>query len=76
MYPSKGRSGNWILSLAFDRHNAASAREKRQVVNVTQSGLSWVSTFSRRHAFTRKMWCCCVTSRLSVASLLICSWIA
>jgi hypothetical protein len=75
MYPSKGRSGNWILSLAFDRHNAASAREKRQVVNVTQSGLAGLITFSLIKAFTRKMWCC-ATSKLLVAIKLISSWIA
>jgi hypothetical protein len=41
MYPSKGRSGNGTLSFAFDTHDAAAAREKRQEINVTLPGFAW-----------------------------------
>jgi hypothetical protein len=53
MYPSKGISENGILSLAFDTHNAAPAREKRQEINVTHSGLAWSTIFSLIQAFTK-----------------------
>jgi hypothetical protein len=61
MYPSKGILDNGILSLAFDTHYAASAREKRQEKNVTHSGLAWFITFSLIQAFTNKMWFCTTT---------------
>jgi hypothetical protein len=56
MYPLKGILDNWILSLAFDAHNAASAQEKRQEINLTHSGLVWFLIFSLIQAFTNKMW--------------------
>jgi hypothetical protein len=45
MYPSKGILDNGILSLAFDSNDAAFAREQRQEINVTHSGLAWFITF-------------------------------
>jgi hypothetical protein len=44
-------TGKGNLSLAFDNHNAASAREKCQDINVKQSGLPWLITFSLIQAF-------------------------
>jgi hypothetical protein len=56
MYPLRGIFlDNGILSLAFDTHDAASAREKRQEINVTHSGLAWFIIFSLIQAFTNKM---------------------
>ena len=56
MYPSKGRVDNGMLALAFETHNAASAREKRQDINLTLSGFAWVRTLSRIYTFTKEMW--------------------
>jgi hypothetical protein len=47
MYPSKGRSGNGTLSFAFDTHDAAAAREKRQEINVTLPGFAWFIIFAK-----------------------------
>jgi hypothetical protein len=67
MYPSKGRSGNGSLAFAFEIHDIASTREKRQENNVTHAGLETFSTFSRIQAFTNKLWAC-ATCILFVAS--------
>ena len=74
MYPSQDRSDNRILLLAFDTHDAASAREKRQEINVTRSGLAWLITLSLIQAFTKRMWGC-ATFVLLVAIQLISAWI-
>ena len=57
MYPSKGRLDNGTLALAFETHDAASTREKRQEINVTLCSLvAWSCTFSLIQAFTKEMW--------------------
>ena len=74
MYPSKGRSDSRILFLAFDTHDAASAREKRQVIYVTHPGLASLRTFVLIRAFTKQMWGC-PTFGLVEAMQLRSSWI-
>ncbi len=58
MYPSKGRSGNGSLAVAFEIHNIASTREKRHEIKEAHAGLASFKTFSLTCAFTSKFWGC------------------
>ena len=47
MYPSKGKSGKGSLAFAFEIHDIASTREKRQEIKETHAGLASFKTLSR-----------------------------
>jgi hypothetical protein len=60
MYPSKGRSSNGRLAVAFEIHNIASTQEKPHEIKETHhdAGLALFKTFSLTCAFTSKIWGC------------------